>query len=142
MTKKVYLRKSNKKDKKYMVTIDNKTVHFGASGYSDYTKHKDNERMKRYTSRHKSRENWGKSGIKTAGFWSKWLLWNKPSISASISNIQNKFNIKIVKGKPPNKIVSMKSKRSSSRRRRSKRRSMKSKRRRSKRRSSRKSRRR
>ena len=44
----VYLQKSDKKDKKFKVTIvrdseRNKTVHFGASGYSDYTKHKDKE---------------------------------------------------------------------------------------------------
>ena len=36
---------SNRKTKKYMViTPDNYKVHFGASGYEDYTIHKDNER--------------------------------------------------------------------------------------------------
>lgn len=103
----VYLQKSSRPEKKYMVTIFNsnkktsKTVHFGASGYSDYTKHKDKERMKRYTIRHKSRENWTKSGINTAGFWSKWILWNKPSLTASISDTVKKFNIIIKRGSPP-----------------------------------------
>jgi ERCC4-type nuclease len=87
----VYLQKSDKKDKKYKVTIPSdtgksKTIYFGAAGYSDYTKHKDEDRMKLYNTRHRTRENWSKSGIKTAGFWSRWILWNKPSLLASIKD--------------------------------------------------------
>jgi hypothetical protein len=78
-----------------MVEVDGKTVHFGAAGYSDYPTHKDAERKQRYINRHKAKENWTKSGIKTAGFWSRWLLWGQPSISASIKAIENKFNVKI-----------------------------------------------
>ena len=105
----VYLQKSTRKDKKYMVTIinnqggRNKTIHFGADGYSDFTKHKDNERMKRYDSRHKKREDWTQSGIKTAGFWSKWILWSKPSLTAAKAYTSKKFNITIKGGKPPKK---------------------------------------
>lgn len=36
-----------------MVLVDGKTIHFGTRGMSDYTKHKDKERMKRYTTRQK-----------------------------------------------------------------------------------------
>jgi hypothetical protein len=96
----IYLKKSNKGDKKWMVYIDGKTIHFGAFGMSDYTIHKDKERMHRYENRHKNRENWKKSGIKTAGFWSKWLLWNKPSFKASKSDIEKRFKVKIVLGWP------------------------------------------
>lgn len=101
MTKKIiYLKKSTKRDKKYMVYVDGKTVHFGAKGMSDYTLHKDKERMQRYTTRHKARENWNKSGIKTAGFWSKWLLWNRPSLLASKKDIEKRFNVSIKNGWP------------------------------------------
>lgn len=93
----IYLSKSTRPDKKYMVKVENKTVHFGAEGMSDYTKHKDKERKQRYISRHKKRENWNKSGIKTAGFWSRWLLWGEPTIDTSIKKIENKFNVKIVR---------------------------------------------
>lgn len=93
----VELRKSTKAGKKYMVRIDGKTVHFGAKGMSDYTKHKDKERKQRYENRHKRNENWKKSGIKTAGFWSKWLLWNKPSITASKRDISKRFNVSFKK---------------------------------------------
>jgi len=96
----IYLRKSTKPGKKYMVLVDRKTIHFGASGMSDYTKHKDKERMQRYTARHRRNENWGKSGIKTAGFWSKWLLWNKPSLLASKRDISRRFGVTIRSGWP------------------------------------------
>ena len=74
-----------------------KTLHFGAIGYEDYTTHGDEKRKENYIQRHKAREDWGKSGIDTAGFWSRWLTWNKSSIGASISDIENKFNVDIVK---------------------------------------------
>jgi hypothetical protein len=96
----VYLKKSNKKDKKFMVYVDGKTIHFGAAGMSDYTKHKDSDRMKRYENRHQKRENWKKSGIKTAGFWSKWLLWNKPSFEASKRDISRRFGVTFKSGWP------------------------------------------
>ncbi len=101
-----YLEKSDKKDKKYKVTIIKNDIHlkhiyFGAAGYSDYTKHKDKERMERYNIRHKTRENWTKSGILTAGFWSKWILWSKPSLKDAKSYTEKKFNITIKSIEPP-----------------------------------------
>ena len=102
MKEKIYLARSNKKDKKYMVRIGNKTVHFGAEGMSDFTKHKDPSRKKNYISRHGGMgENWNKSGLKTAGFWSRWLLWFKPTIKESIEGIEKKFNVQISRGNPP-----------------------------------------
>ena len=91
----IILQKSSSPKKKFMVRIDNKTVHFGAKNYSDYTIHKDKKRMHRYENRHRSRENWKKSGIKKAGFWSKWILWNKPSFLKSIKDAERRFKIKI-----------------------------------------------
>ena len=54
----IYL--SSKKDKKYMVQDPNgKWVHFGAFGMEDYTRHKDEERRKRYLARAtKIKGNW------------------------------------------------------------------------------------
>lgn len=100
MTNIYYLKPSNKKEKKYMIELPTgKIVHFGAKGYSDFTIHKDYERMKRYENRHKTRENWKRSGIGTAGFWSKWILWNKPSLAASVRDTEDRFNIRIVRKK-------------------------------------------
>ena len=92
----VYLQKSPRKDKKFRVILENGTkVDFGAKGYSDYTIHKDPERMKRYLTRHRKRENWSKKGLKTAGFWSRWLLWSEPSLTGAKKIIEKKFQIKI-----------------------------------------------
>ena len=49
------IKPSDKTNKTFMAVIENKkTLHFGDSRYSDYTKHKDPERKKSYLSRHKN----------------------------------------------------------------------------------------
>ena len=86
--------KSDRQGKKYyIITEKNRKVYFGASGYSDFTHHKDEQRKQRYINRHKNNETWSKSGIDTAGFWSRWLLWNKPTIKESYIDIKRRFNI-------------------------------------------------
>ena len=75
---------------------DGSKVHFGRQGYSDYTKHKDKERMKRYLTRHRSRENWTRSGAKTAGFWSRWFLWSSPSLTGAKRRTEKVLGKKIV----------------------------------------------
>lgn len=88
------LSKSTRKDKKYMINIDGKIIHFGQEGASDYTQHNDNKRKMSYLQRHYKNENW--DDINTAGAWSRWLLWNKKSLKKSISDMENRFNIKIM----------------------------------------------
>ena len=83
---------SDKTHKKfYIITNDNKRVYFGQAGASDYTIHKDDERKLRYIKRHQERENWGKSGINTAGWHSRWLLWEEPNIKDAYKKIKNKL---------------------------------------------------
>ena len=54
----VEISKSNKSDKKLKAVInDNKTIHFGSSSHSDFTKHNDPKRKELYINRHKEREN-------------------------------------------------------------------------------------
>lgn len=88
--------KKKRGPKKFRATLENgRRVEFGAKGYSDFTIHKDPERMQRYLNRHRRREDWSKRGIDTAGFWSRWLLWSKPSLGGAIRLIENRFNVKI-----------------------------------------------
>jgi hypothetical protein len=61
-------------------------------GYSDYTIHKDDDRKNRYINRHKDKEDWGLSGIKTAGFYAKNILWNKKTIQESVNDLNKKYN--------------------------------------------------
>ena len=95
----ITLTKSPKKEKKYRVTFTPslKHVDFGQKGYSDYTIHKDPVRMKRYIGRHSHMgENWSVvTGKYSAGFWSRWLLWSKPSLKAAISSVSKRLRIPI-----------------------------------------------
>ena len=96
----VVLTKSKKLDKKYGARIDgSKTVSFGQKGASDFTKHKKSDRKERYTDIHKKNEDWIKSGAKSAGFYSKHVLWNKPTLKASIDDINKRFKNSNVKMK-------------------------------------------
>jgi hypothetical protein len=82
---------------KWYVRFDNgKRVHFGRQGYSDYTIHKDRHRMSRYLVRHASRENWKTSGKFTPGFWSRWVLWSKPSLQQAVRQTEKVLGEKIV----------------------------------------------
>ena len=94
----VIIKRSNKPDKKFDVVLDNtKTISLGFKSMSDFTLHKDPERKARYIARHKSNEDWAKSGIKTAGFYAKHVLWNKPTLQGSINHLNHRYkNIKFI----------------------------------------------
>ncbi len=92
--------RSPKKDKKLMaVYSDGKKVHFGARGMGDHiiysrkSKSLGDARKKAYIGRHKRRENWSKSGARSPGSLSRWILWNKPSLRASIADYKRKFSL-------------------------------------------------
>jgi hypothetical protein len=93
---KVVIKKSSRDGKKLMaIFYDNgkkvKTTHFGAEGMSDYTKHRNDERKKRYLTRHKKNENWG--DYKSAGSLSRYILWNKKTLRESINDYKRRFNL-------------------------------------------------
>ena len=50
---KIEVERSTRKDKKLMATIGDTKVHFGAIGFSDFTKNKDPARKANYIARHK-----------------------------------------------------------------------------------------
>jgi hypothetical protein len=99
------IRKSHKPEKKYDAVFQypdghTKTIPFGAKqiingkweDMSDFTKHKDKTRKQRYLSRHSGMgEHWNKPD--TAGALSKWILWNKPSFRASVSDFKKRFHL-------------------------------------------------
>ena len=87
--------------KKAVFSVDNKkvkTTQFGAKGYSDYISYyrsnpAEAEKHKTaYLTRHKATENW--SDPKSAGALSRWILWNKPTLPASIADYKKKFGFK------------------------------------------------
>ena len=92
---KVVISKASQKGKKLQAQFfDNgkkvKTTPFGASGMSDFTKHKDEARRQRYLERH-SKESW--SDPKTPATLARYILWNKPTLRASIADYKKRFNL-------------------------------------------------
>jgi hypothetical protein len=94
------LYKSDKPKKKYYVEFTNpntdrlKRIYFGATGYNSYIDHKDKDRKNRYLLRHKKREDWN---MLSPGMLSARLLWNLPTLTASIKDTNETFNnIKII----------------------------------------------
>ena len=85
MAKKVVLTESTKPDKRLQARFANKTVHFGAKGGSTYIDHKNPKTKSNWEARHKVRENW--NDYDSAGALSKHVLWNKPSLAASIRGL-------------------------------------------------------
>ena len=75
--KSFYPYKSDKPEKKYcIITKSGKKEYLGQANASDFTlftKHKDVARKLRYIIRHEKNEDWSKSVVDTAGFWSYWL---------------------------------------------------------------------
>jgi len=100
----VTISRSSNSEKKLMAVFEDsegkkmKTTHFGQRGASDYTKHGDKERMERYLERHgggtttSTKEDW--KDPTTAGALSRWILWNKPSLSGSFADYKRRFGLK------------------------------------------------
>ena len=117
------IRSPNTAKKFRAILEDGRTVDFGASGYSDYTKHKNPSRMRSYVLRHggqipkrivaernpamihrmmrnidrSDKEDWKLSGIGGAGFWSRWYLWSQPNFADVNRFMLKRFGIKIIK---------------------------------------------
>jgi len=86
---------SDKPEKKMYAELETdsgrtKRVYFGAAGMTDYTLSKDPERKQRYLTRHQKNENW--SDPESAGFWSRWVLWNLTNKSQAIVQATRKAN--------------------------------------------------
>ena len=71
--------KSRTKNKKFYVVYGGRVINFGQRGYSDFTKHKDEDRREAYMKRHKAIKNKeGKLVYKdksSPSFWALNLLW-------------------------------------------------------------------
>lgn len=123
--KRIIIARSQADDKKYKAVVqiyetksakwkNTGTINFGAKGYSDFTKHKDKERRMNYLKRHggiypknksnnieylptrSTLEDWTKTGMKTAGFYSRYLLWNKTTLKASALDIEERFKVSVI----------------------------------------------
>lgn len=95
MIKLVSIKPSTAKGKKMTAVFNidgkKKTVHFGASGYSDYTIHRDEDRKKRYITRHKKNENW--KDPSKPGTLSRYILWEHKNKQTAIKLYKKRFSL-------------------------------------------------
>ena len=109
----ISIKKSNKSDKKLMATFETngrqKVIHFGFNNNSknDYTKHHDLKRRNRYIFRHNKDTKTGDPS--RAGYLSLYVLWNKPSLQASIADYKRRLAVYNRTGKFPTNIPGYKS---------------------------------
>tara|TARA_R110002126_G_scaffold258497_2_gene401494 strand:+ start:175 stop:471 length:297 start_codon:yes stop_codon:yes gene_type:complete len=74
-----------------------KTVHFGAKSYNDFTiyskgdKKIAEEKKVAYIARHRVNEKFDSPA--TPGSLSRWILWNLPTVTASIADFKKRFNL-------------------------------------------------
>jgi hypothetical protein len=92
----ISIQPSTRKDKKLVALFDLgdekfKAVHFGAKGYSDFPTHKNEDRKELYLKRHSVNEDW--TDPLKPGTLSRYVLWNKPSLDASISDYKRRFRL-------------------------------------------------
>ena len=86
--------KSNKLHKKYDVINENgKKISFGDDRYTDYTINKNDKQKELYLNRHKT-EDW--TNLNKAGAWSRYILWNRKTLKASIKDMEKLFKIHIL----------------------------------------------
>ena len=86
----VVIQPTKSKNKKIEAVIDGKkTVPFGQKNASDFTLNKDPGRKALYINRHKKNERW--DDPTTAGFYSRWVLWNQPTIQKSVNDLNKKY---------------------------------------------------
>jgi hypothetical protein len=76
----------------FLVNGKEKSTRFGAEGYQDYTMHGDRERMHRYNFRHT--KDLRTNDPTRAGFLSVFILWNKPTLQASIDDYKRRLKSK------------------------------------------------
>lgn len=86
---------SDRKGKKLVATFivegRPKRIHFGSAGSTTFSSGATEDKKNAYLKRHKVRENW--NDPLSAGALSRWILWNKPSLKASIADFKKRFNL-------------------------------------------------
>ena len=97
------IKPSDRADKKYTATFcmcqgetkccdrERKKVHFGAKNSSTYIDHNDEQKKDAYIARHRVNENFNKP--MTPSSLSRFILWNKTTLSASIADFKRKFKL-------------------------------------------------
>ena len=97
------IKPSERPSKKYVATFcmcdgatkccdtERKKVNFGLRGSSTFLDHKDEKKRQAYVARHRVNENF--NDPISAGSLSRYILWNKTTLLASIADFKRRFNL-------------------------------------------------
>ena len=89
------LKKSTRKGKRFMLTNEEgKTIHFGSDVGKTFIDHQDEKKKSAWEARH--RQDKGYNDRKSGIYYSKSLLWTKPTLNEAIASLEKKDNIKII----------------------------------------------
>ena len=94
---KVDIKRSTRNDKRYQAIFTDSnnnttTIHFGYDRGSTFIDHNNEDKKKAWIARHKIRGDF--NNYKSASSLAKHILWNKPTLTASINDYKKKFNLK------------------------------------------------
>ena len=92
----VVISNSDNKDKRMKAVFYDKdkkvrTTHFGLKGGSTFIDHKDEKKKRAWIARHEVRGKF--NDYMTASSLSRYILWNKSTLSASIADYKKKFSL-------------------------------------------------
>lgn len=80
---------SDRPTKRYKVKYNNKWVHFGSRDGSTYIDHQNQQLKNAWLARHSKLSNF--SDPSKPSFWSRYILWNKKTLSSSIQDVRNRI---------------------------------------------------
>lgn len=89
-----YLKKSNRKGKRFFIRMEDHGHHFGSDVGKTFIDHQDEKKKKAWEARHKGDKNYNSfhSGI----YHSRKLLWTKPTLKSAIKAYEKEHKVKLI----------------------------------------------
>ena len=85
------IKPSSRRDKRFMLVMGDKAVHFGSASGETFIDHGDLKKRENYIKRHGVNEDWGKIN---PGSLSRFILWgDSKNINKNIIDYKKRFNI-------------------------------------------------
>jgi len=92
--KRYTLKKSTRADKRFEINMGGMLHNFGSDVGKTYIDHKDEQKKKAWTARHKGDKNW--DNIHSGIYHSRYLLWTKPTLTEAIKDYEKKHQVTLI----------------------------------------------
>jgi hypothetical protein len=94
----IVVKRSDVLGKKWQINIPRhwgtQIIYCGNTRSPDYTDHKNLSLAVCYHRAHYQDEDWSPAANGQENFWTRWLLWNKPTVREAIVDMTDKFGFK------------------------------------------------